>query len=93
MAMFVVLASKNIVSGRNNVLERHIGSELPKLTNEEVIELQADCDELDYIVEHMQDIPLAWQRDTVNGTKGKIFKPVQRWFGDHAKFIYHNLRW
>jgi hypothetical protein len=92
MALYVVLASTNI-KGKHNSIECHIGFEPPKLTNEEVIEIQADYDELDYIVQYIQGIPLAWHKDTIQGTTGRTLKVVQRWFGDHAKFIFHNLKW
>lgn len=92
MALFVVLASKRIGDGKNNSFERHIGTELAKLVNEEVIEVQADGDELDFIFNNFQGIPFAWERAKEQPYEKK-FKRVQRWFGDHAKFIYHNLRW
>ena len=42
-----------------------------------VIEIQADGDELDHILQKFENLP-------------KSNAPVQRWFGDHAKFIFHN---
>lgn len=60
-------------------IERHIGTELPELDNEVVTEIQADGDELEFILDNFRSLPL---------TYGKL---VVRWFGDHARFIYHNM--
>lgn len=84
--LYVILASKN-AQNKNNQVSFHVGDELIKFINEEIIEVQADCDELDSILDRMYDqIPRAFSKD------GKL-KRVHRWFGDHAKFIYHNLQW
>lgn len=88
MALYAILASKNM-KGRNNSIELHVGTSLPMLVNEELIEIQADCDELDFILRNFKYIPLAWEER--GGQKSVV--SVMKWFGDTAKFIYFNLRW
>ena len=46
---------------------------------ENVIEVQADCDELTYIEMNFGNIPIARK------------KRVVKWTGDFAVFIYNNL--
>ena len=44
-----------------------------------VVEVQADCDELEAIQSQIKDLPHSTHA-------------VQRWYGDHAKFIAGNLK-
>jgi hypothetical protein len=80
MAMYVIFASKT-AKGEHNNLIRHFGQSLPRMDNEEIIEIQADCDELAAIRRKFVNLPYP------------IDRPVVNWYGDTAKFIYHNLRW
>jgi hypothetical protein len=55
----------------------HVGEKaLPRV--QEVVEVQADCDELEYIKGKFLNIPIAK-------------KQVVTWMGDWAKFIARNL--
>jgi hypothetical protein len=85
--LFVMLQSTTLQNTKNN-LTRYLGQELPRLVNEEVISVQLDGLELSYVLERFQYIPVA-RRSHISGD----YKPVQQWFGDVAKFIYHNLEW
>jgi translation elongation factor P/translation initiation factor 5A len=85
MSMFVILKSKD-GRGRANSFERHTNVELPKLENEEINFIQADGDELEFIIAHFSNILLAYD-------KNDHCCIVQKWFGDQAKFIYFNLHW
>lgn len=95
MSMFVTVRASD---GQVRDFEIHTGEPVLRFPDgkTEVIEVQADGDELDYIVENFQAIPLAWnvKKNIENsGVNRKLLNRVQRWFGDHAKFIYHNLKW
>jgi len=57
----------------------HIGNNIPPDYDWEVIEVQADGHELDAIKCQMTNIPIGRKR-------------TQRWFGDMAAFIAHNIR-
>lgn len=57
----------------------HIGEAKPNFETEDIVEIQADCDELNYIFNNFRGIPFAFNKRVVN------------WFGDVAKFIAHNL--
>lgn len=65
-------------------IEWHIGQPFPLRESLEdiglVLEVTADCDELDYIVNMFSGIPLT-----------KLLGVIH-WYGDHAKFIAANLR-
>lgn len=54
-----------------------IGNALPNMEN--VVEVQADCDELTYIEMNFGNIPIARK------------KRVVKWTGDFAVFIYNNM--
>jgi hypothetical protein len=72
-----------------NVLERHVPlnkSSLPELENEEIDHIQADGHELFAILQQFENIPIPITR----GVPGEP-KRVCRWYGEMAKFIYHNL--
>lgn len=60
----------------------HLGNELHQATIKDnandVIMVQADCDELDYILNKFKNLPCTTDR-------------VQKWYGDFAKFIAGNL--
>ena len=56
----------------------HVGKPRP-IIEEEVIEVQADGDELAYIIGSFVNLPRP------------VEKSVMRWYGDHAKLIAHNL--
>lgn len=60
----------------------HIGERNPVEYQEirQVVEVQADGDELEYILKHFKGIP------TVDNCS------VVRWFGDDAKFIANHLK-
>lgn len=59
----------------------HIGQKAPNLDiTRNAISIQADGDELEYILNQFTDIP---KSNTVR---------VMQWFGDHAKFIATNLK-
>ena len=58
----------------------HIGEPVPPLAGIDVTEIQADSDELVYLVSLFTNLPHAC---------GKRYSV--RWFGDMAKFIAHNL--
>ena len=62
--------------------EFHVGDKIPRLFTKDLIslveEVQADGDELQYILESFNNLPKAG------------FRRVQRWFGDNAKFIVAN---
>jgi hypothetical protein len=88
MAFYVVFKSKN-AAGKQNYIEAHVPLKpLPQFENEEIDYIQADCDELDLIIDTFNSsiptnsvptIPLACR------------KRVHRWYGDIAKTIYFNL--
>jgi hypothetical protein len=65
-------------------LEWHVGKPIPVpqtrygMTTPPIIEVQADGDELKLIRELFVNLP-------------DVRATVVRWFGDTAKFIYHNL--
>lgn len=81
----------------NHGLEWHIGSPLPEppkrhgYPTPRVLEVQADGDELDYILNCFNNIP-----GPTSLARGASWHPrpirVVCWFGDTAMFIYHNLR-
>lgn len=58
----------------------HVGQQPEPLQNEilSIVEVQADCDELEYILNRFTNLPRSTQR-------------VQRWYGDMARFIVGNL--
>lgn len=66
-----------VVMKNDRGAEWHIGEKNPVLQEEiwQVEELQADCDELEWIRSSFQNLPIH------NRAR------VQRWFGDQAKFI------
>lgn len=66
-----------VVMTNNRCVGWHIGEQSP-LSHEdvqEVEEIQADCDELEWIEKSFQNLPIH------NRAR------VQRWFGDQARFI------
>lgn len=74
--MFVKYRSAN---GTTDEMSWYAGQRVSSYhKNLDVIEIQADCDELLFVLKKFQNLP----RSNEN---------VQRWFGDHAKFIFHNL--
>lgn len=66
----------------------HIGTKKPEIWQPKdqtkskrfVTEIQADCDELKHILVNFANLPFLPDRSVV------------RWFGDDAKFIFHNLK-
>jgi hypothetical protein len=55
----------------------YVGQRKP--TNEElVVKVQADCTELNYIIDKFENLPYS-------------SASIQRWYGDMAKFIIGNL--
>ena len=75
--------SKMRFSGKNTSaqLEKqwHIGQTVPLIQEGyEVSEVQADGDELDYLLDNLSGLPMSKS-------------PVVSWFGDMAKFIIHNI--
>lgn len=61
---------------------RWIGNGLCDFYNRiaEIIAVQADGDELDWIVENTKNVPLSTG-------------PVTIWYGDMARFVFMNIRW
>ena len=62
--------------------EWHVGMPFPLPFGTDiqgVVEVQADCDELNFVCEHFRDLPI------------RITRSTMRWFGDDAKFIVANL--
>lgn len=64
--------------------EHHAGDKVPESRKSpeainQITSVQADCDELDIIRDEIQVIP--WVLNT----------RVQRWYGDHAKFIWNHM--
>ena len=74
--MALVITTYNSFSGSTKC-QWHIGQKYPKLT-EKVIELQADGDELEYILHNFQNIPYSNAR-------------VLTWYNDLAMFIANNM--
>ena len=69
------------IEGSKGSVSAHIGSMKRVLEGSnlgEILLVQADGDELEKILEDFQGIP-------------RSKSSVQKWFGDHAKFIAHNL--
>ena len=83
MSLYVVFKSKNF-AGRPNHIELHVpfgkSYERPDTEKEEIDYVQADGDELDYVLNTFIYLP-----------RPLTGKPVVKWFGDDAKFIYFNL--
>ena len=65
--------------GTEQTQDLHIPGDRPWIKAEEVLSVQADCDELQLILEEISGIPHHANRR------------VQRWYGDDAKFIVANL--
>lgn len=65
------------IVSKNQEKTWYVGNPVPKMEN--VIEVQADGDELHYIEMHFRGIPIACK------------KQVVKWTGDFAVFIYNNL--
>lgn len=65
----------NLTSDRQ--IARHLGEDVQRYLADQVVEVQADGDELAHILCSMDGLPTT-------------HKPVQRWFGDDAKFIVGN---
>lgn len=68
-------------TGKTQVIELswHVGENIPSLRDVDVTEVQADSEELIYIINLFKNLPHTDKRLVV------------RWFGDMAKFIAHNL--
>lgn len=68
------------LTGRDGVRSWHIGEKIIMQyeTISQVDEVQADCDELEYIKSNFTNLPMSNSR-------------VVRWFGDHARFIVAHL--
>lgn len=82
MSLIIITVSP---SGSKQQLSWNIGQKLFEgkfhdLANS-VVEIQADGDELDYILVHFENIPIVDNQ-----------RVVVRYFGDHAKFICANLK-
>ena len=56
----------------------HVGENFPPFECDTVTEVQADGEELEWVKENIQNIPMAKNR-------------VLCWYGDHAKFIANCL--
>jgi hypothetical protein len=85
MAMYAVLSD-------GQEIQWHVGEDVkeiwqphnPKLPRRVVVELQADGHELEHVLKNFSNIPIRM----VN----RVPHRSMIWFGDHARFIYHNLR-
>jgi hypothetical protein len=80
----------SVILSDNQEFTWHVGEKVPEIwqakenvfprpPKREVVEIQADGHELERVIETCTNIPL---------THGRVV----RWFGDHAKFIFHNLK-
>jgi hypothetical protein len=56
----------------------HVGEKMSKINFDEIAGVQADCDELYFIISSFSNIPYSEKR-------------VQIWRGDFARFIVENL--
>lgn len=71
----------------------HVGEPVPimPLQVRYVIEVQADSDELDYLISRfpfvLNNMPKAWSSDKTKWVNAKVV----RWYGDQARFIIGNL--
>jgi hypothetical protein len=64
----------------------HVGEKFPRITDHVTPTLiQADGDELDYILLRTEHVRKAGGKD------GKGYARVMKWFGEDAKFILHNV--
>jgi len=61
----------------------HVGQPSPEIDKDKVTSIQADSDELWHIISRFTNLPYVMNQDDA---------PVQRWYGDHAKFIVGNLK-
>lgn len=91
MALFITLASTTL-DGKHNIMERHVGNVIPILTNETVIEIQANGHELHAILDQIEGIPKAFGKKLSEDRYDRQNPGAQRWFGDHARFIAANLQ-
>ena len=84
--MYLVL--RNNVSKLASEIQWHVGEKLPCDLSEKytTLEVQADGDELVYIVQHFHNLPIAHIC-----AHTKTLAAVQKWRGDFAAFIADNL--
>ena len=81
-----------IVTKDGQEVEWHTGKKVPKIDPQDVVEIQADCDELEHVkwlFTNRIANPYASTVEiyTIPLPKGR----VARWFGDFARTIYCNL--
>lgn len=90
--MLYIELSKTNVMPQHVTIQWHVGEKNPLDHNEPlfVTEVQADGDELDYILYRIRPGTIPISMEFQKGVK-EVTKPVQRWFGDHAKFIVANV--
>ena len=67
----------SFITSQKKEIPWHIGNPCPNIIS--VIEIQADCDELEYIRRHFTGIPFHTGR-------------VVKWTGEFAKFIYDGIK-
>lgn len=73
MAMYITCTTE----GKTTVYKHHIGQKI-QLNSETVVEIQADCDELEFIKRNFTNIRMCTSR-------------VVTFLNEDAKFIAHNL--
>lgn len=91
--------SMHIVLSDNSVIWWHVGDSIPDTS--QVVEIRATGDELRYILERFGNLPIrhivgegkTYAAAVEDEEKQRTSRRQQgmRWFGDHAKFIFHNL--
>lgn len=64
---------------RGTNVQWHVGEPIPEVDILRVVAVNADGDELQYIISRFPNLPYCNHRGLV------------QWFGDHAKFIVANL--
>lgn len=74
----------NPVPGNDPIHAWHIGELPPRIYASGVVEVQADSDELIEVIHSCVSLPC------VTDPNHKHYQ-VQRWFGDHAKWIAANI--
>lgn len=65
-------------------IDWHVGESAPEVLCRSVVEVQADCDELIEVIHSCVSLPC------VTDPNHKHYQ-VQRWFGDHARWIAANI--
>ncbi len=77
--LYIIFKDKN---KKEQTVCWHVGEPVNQvfLTNNEILRVQADCDELNYVIDHFPNLPYSNNTRTV------------AWYGDLAKLIAMNLK-